>query len=91
MSKFKHTPGPWRILEKSASIQDSKGDSIVSWVGIATSNFELKSEEYKANAKLIAAAPELLEALEVCYKSLCTYGRHPIIDKQVENVFRKLQ
>jgi phosphoenolpyruvate carboxylase len=33
---------------------------------------------------------ELLEALQVCYKSLCTYGSHPIIEKQVENVLSKV-
>jgi len=45
--------------------------------------------ELNANAKLIAAAPELLAALEVCYASLCTYGNHPIIEKQVESAINK--
>jgi len=33
---------------------------------------------------------ELLEALKVCYKSLCTYGSHPIIEKQVELAIKKV-
>ena len=32
---------------------------------------------------------ELLNALKICYASLCTYGSHPIIENQVENVLRK--
>jgi hypothetical protein len=31
----------------------------------------------------------LLEALKVCYKSLCTYGNHPIIEKQVNQAIKK--
>jgi hypothetical protein len=38
-----------------------------------------------ADAKLIISAPLLLDALEICFKSLCTYGDHPIIAKQVIN------
>jgi hypothetical protein len=32
---------------------------------------------------------KLLEALNVAYKSLCTYGNHPIIEKQVESAIEK--
>lgn len=45
----------------------------------------------RAKVNLIVAAPELLDALKVCYKSLCTYGSHPIIEKQVENALRKAE
>lgn len=43
------------------------------------------------DAQLLASAPKLLEALKVCYKSLCTYGSHPIIEKQVENAFASVE
>ena len=60
----KHTPGPWRI--------DSKDDShVVAGHGPATMSVAVASfsgvspdDEDKANARLIAAAPDLLEALE---------------------------
>ena len=46
-------------------------------------------KEAEANAKLIAAAPELLKALKMCYASLCTYGSHPIIENNVEEAINK--
>lgn len=42
-------------------------------------------------SKLEMSAPELLEALKTCYRSLCSYGSHPIIEKQVENILMKLE
>ena len=41
-------------------------------------------------SKTSSHTKELLEALQVCYKSLSTYGSHPIIEKQVENVLSKV-
>lgn len=37
------------------------------------------------------AVAELLIALKVCYASLCTYGSHPIIEKQVNDAIRKAE
>jgi len=68
MTKTKHTPGPWEISPKNeAIITGENGD-----VNIATmwEAFHLdertgeRVEEAYANARLIAAAPDLLEALE---------------------------
>ncbi len=47
----KHTPGPWRIEGQSICGNDING-FICTWSG------------YAADARLIAAAPELIEALE---------------------------
>jgi len=41
----------------------------------------IKKEQTKA---LQESHDKLLEALDVAFKSLCTYGNHPIIEKQVE-------
>ena len=62
MSEAKHTPGPWvrgdgdphRILSSST------------WDCVAEVNDALPDSE--ANANLIIAAPELLDALERCSK-----------------------
>lgn len=60
MSKnVKHTPGPWKA--SGTSVYAETGREIIfgaynMWLG--------EIEERKANARLIAAAPELLEALE---------------------------
>ena len=62
---MKHTPGPWRIDNESPmkycvnSTVDNNHIAMVNW-GSLTFDSE---EEPLANARLIAAAPELLESL----------------------------
>lgn len=56
----KHTKGPWRMhdMEKNTIVGNDH-------LAIADTNATSRSsEENKANAKLIAAAPELLECLK---------------------------
>ena len=56
----KHTPGPWRVF-KGASTEGECGDL----TGISFEVWYKRSnqrEEAEANAKLISAAPDLLEA-----------------------------
>ena len=57
-----HTPGPWhvydsRFREVNGAIMDAAGNKVASVYGPTT-------EELDANARLIAAAPKLLEALK---------------------------
>lgn len=66
MSNTKHTPGPWeRIVYKTGE----RGFKIISgkkpWITQVAEASEIYMDrgERHANAKLIAAAPELLEAL----------------------------
>lgn len=72
MSKTTHTPGPWVYgdwLNKKAGFIDSAG-----WVDIWSYNkgedslpfASCKHFNELANARLIAAAPELLDALKDC-------------------------
>jgi hypothetical protein len=67
----KHTPGPWEILEhcwSDASIR-STDDYVVCSLNIrhvATEATQAMCEDrMDADARLIAAAPELLEALKI--------------------------
>jgi hypothetical protein len=57
--KVKHTPGPWQI--DGSSICQQYGDRRVAWLTIPEQE---KRQEWQANARLIAAAPCLLEALQ---------------------------
>lgn len=63
----KHTPGPWRVVA-SVTVR-AGGKNVCAHVNAASSERLNMADEYevaKANARLIAAAPELLEALETC-------------------------
>jgi hypothetical protein len=75
-----HTPGPWKVVEhyEDAStrkiglhgcpaIVSEKGVVVVHpEVGIVTEDLSTA----KANARLIAAAPEMLEALKECLEEI---------------------
>ena len=60
-----HTPGPWRLsygkrFEYDYLLKAGKDTPIAYW-----SNFKIRTKkESKANARLIAAAPDLLQALQ---------------------------
>lgn len=55
----KHTPAPWRVI--LAPTQIVTGNKVVANINKACIDFD----ESQANARLIASAPELLEALEL--------------------------
>ncbi len=55
-----HTPGPWSATEASGHVVDAGGAPVAVTAGLANGPW---ATEYRANARLIAAAPDLLEAL----------------------------
>jgi hypothetical protein len=65
MTKVKHTPGPWLAIEEGGAAEPAiiSGDEIY----IASAHVGMKDWDSVtwANARLIAAAPDLLEALEL--------------------------
>lgn len=62
--KTKHTPGPWNFIEQGDPDEFVLLANEHRWVIALRMNGELRLEEEIANASLIAAAPELLEALD---------------------------
>ena len=64
MKEFKGTPGPWE-LNYVTYVTDSSGNHLCEVLGDKTD-----LDEDLSNAKLIAAAPELLSALQDVIKSL---------------------
>jgi hypothetical protein len=66
----KHTPGPWRVYP-TTELVDARGTEGVTGYNIESESCEIVGvegiefwkENAEANARLIAAAPELLEAL----------------------------
>ena len=70
----KHTPGPWKFRELEC--EDSRGMGYVSGGPkdvdlFHTGAMELWAYENRANARLIAAAPELLDALKTIRENWC--------------------
>lgn len=70
----KHTPGPWLIKEYGRSTSDNEYDHSKIHIGSRIGSFEVKvithrpvtsMREVAINAALVAAAPDLLEALEL--------------------------
>lgn len=70
---MKHTPGPWKPVIANysednlswlacADVVTTKGATLVRFEG--TQDYQ-ENEEYEANARLIAAAPEMLACLEM--------------------------
>jgi len=59
--KTKHTPGPWEIEPHSTIDKEFNVGP-----GISVDYDDVDHAEQDANAKLIAAAPDLLEALNYC-------------------------
>lgn len=62
----KHTPGPWKV----ASTQAKEVHNVK--IGVVARPSGRTFQEMEANARLIAAAPEMLEALKACLP-LLTY------------------
>lgn len=67
-----HTPGPWKVYHpistaESLGIDAASGESVVVW---GERHEGIIGERREANARLIAAAPELLEALRFCIPAL---------------------
>jgi hypothetical protein len=70
-----HTPGPWGLFfnedTRDLQIENAKGEPIVYIVGA--------EQNVLANARLIAAAPDLLEALEALDKALPNFIFDPVL------------
>lgn len=67
MTQAKHTPGPWIIEDITDDGQSVISAASKNWIDFArvwVVTDESTDKEGEANARLIAAAPELLEALK---------------------------
>lgn len=70
MSNAKHTPGPWKVARQNRS--PTTGEWMISGAtpGYLAEVRDCGSGDVQANARLIAAAPELLAALQACLPHL---------------------
>jgi hypothetical protein len=65
-----HAPGPWQLANGAIVYNDGRGPNAMR---IAT--VQQRGKPQAANARLIAAAPELLEALQLAVPLLVRLGR----------------
>lgn len=75
----KHTPGPWRVLLGQPTLVE--GPPREKWAPLVICNVGGTKPQDKANAHVIAAAPEMLEALRSIVK------RHDARADEVESGF----
>ena len=84
-----HTPGPWRIDPKFwRDIQSEDGLEIctVDADGCSASHFASPPQkEAEANSRMIAAAPDLLAALEAAFKALDAIGDEMTVGERYAN------
>lgn len=66
----KHTPGPWTNLPRHECVPICRQDEAGLSIGFVHSSDPARIAEGFANAKLIAAAPELLLALQLALDAL---------------------
>lgn len=81
MSEHKHTPGPWKYV-KSIGVYAGDKWEIVSFGSCST-------EEGHANAQLIAAAPDMLEACEMALQDMIRLGIFGPGRNAVESAIKK--
>ncbi len=77
MTKTKHTPGPWEYRYSKETDKHYVGSGVCCIIDEAFATIETKDrgkKERQANARLIASAPDLLEALKYA-RSCIAYCR----------------
>jgi hypothetical protein len=72
----KHTPAPWTNLPRLQCIPICGQHEVGLSLGFISSSNPERTAEGKANARLIAAAPDLLEALEAMIVGACAVAVH---------------
>ena len=76
---MEHTKGPWKIEKLEAPVYGSDGSLVATGAGIGTESHHICTvygRKTKANARLIAAAPELLEACKHMLRLMNGLGYH---------------
>ena len=81
----KHTPGKWRIGNTSSTEQDIFNADGSIFIGFVSNTNTQSLEENKANARLIAVAPTMYEALESISKLPDSYPIE-VIRKQAKRI-----
>jgi hypothetical protein len=85
-----HTPAPWGILKSEQSRPDSRRVDIVSTLGEFAPSF-IAGDALPEDARLIAAAPDLLSALNLLLDKLHAHAPGLITDRHTESAITKAE
>ncbi|MEA2094173.1 MAG: hypothetical protein U9P11_06395 [Pseudomonadota bacterium] len=99
---MKHTKGPWIAEPNGGDDPDptirciSAGDELVATAEMIWHDVDWDVEQQEANAKLIAAAPDLLEAAQITNKVLTDFITHAppqgvMVGKPIQTAFLMLR
>lgn len=92
-SAIQHTPGPWLVRVERAAMETSSARYFVDagkWVLAETKALPPRlTEEAEANARLIAAAPDLLEAAKHAVMEWRLHGQLTDSCRVLEAAIRK--
>ncbi len=81
-TQMKHTPGPWTVEKtKGSGLRIQSHEKIICWLSPLKQYEGLKNEE--VNARLISAAPELLETCKITLDQLELAGYDDGNTKQI--------
>jgi len=84
-NETQYTPGPWNVKRTNGNMKGWRVDDSIGGVDITgeiRANDGGYSDEAKANARLIAAAPDLLDA---CKDALATLNQHEGIPSETSD------
>ena len=71
-----HTPGPWHY--------ETGDDGAVVYTGFTIAKIPIDGSDWQSNAHLIAAAPDLLAALEAALTAVEYYHEHEGCDAMLD-------
>ncbi|MBB4347996.1 hypothetical protein [Aliirhizobium cellulosilyticum] len=80
----KHTPGPWIVSDYSKYHVQKPNRGLLCSTGVGNSSGHSDRYEDYANARLIAAAPDLLEALKEATLALEGFSKGEGVFKPIE-------
>ena len=87
MANATHTPGPWRF--GYGGIFADRGNLLLDDMVCGLKYRDVPTEVVRANARLIAAAPDLLEVLKQCLKRGWMWDNDPELYDAAAKVIRK--
>jgi len=86
-----HTPGPWMRTDDGFRIYQKVGPHVGAFIAQTAFNAQQRTNEAKDNARLIALAPDLLEALKLLVERHYRQGGHIVSATEIQEAEMLIQ